>query len=537
MVQVENPVQQQKGTYTVLVSDNMSEDGLKPILESSATHVIRENIHETQVPLETIDALLIRSATTVDSEMLKKLPNLKIIGRAGVGVDNVDLNAATAHGVVVINAPDGNTISTAEHTFAMLASLVRNIPQANQSMREGRWDRKLYQGSELRGKTLGIVGFGRIGAEIAQRARAFRMNVLAFDPFLTQSRAEKNHVKAVTLDEILEESDVITLHTPLTKETKGLLNNETLKKTKKGVFILNCARGGIIDEEALYDAIVSGHVKGAGIDVFEEEPAVGHPLTKLPEVITTPHIAASTSEAQQNVAESVSQEVLDYLTGSPAPHALNLPYLDQDSFEKFSPFTRLTKTLGDTASQLFREPVKQIEISYAGEISDQETGLFNRSFLAGFFRHRIDDYVNEVNASLVAKERDVEVSERHESESQGYANFVKAIVQGEKSAIHIHGTYSKEFGPRIVQINGFQLDFQPARHTLYVRHNDRPGVIGKVGQLLGTHDVNIATMQVGRKQEGGEAIMLLATDKECSEEVLQSFVEIEEINSVSAIEL
>ncbi|CAM3715905.1 phosphoglycerate dehydrogenase [Alkalicoccus chagannorensis] len=530
-------VKDEKKTFTVLVSDAMSAEGLQPILESSAVNVIQESIDTTTTPLDEVDALLIRSATKVTAQVLTSMPNLKIIGRAGVGVDNVDIDAATAHGVVVVNAPDGNTISTAEHTFAMMASLVRSIPQANQSMEDGRWDRKKYQGAELYGKTLGIIGFGRIGAEIASRARAFRMNVLAFDPFLTQSRAEKNHVTAVSLEEILEQSDVLTVHTPLTKDTKGLLNDETLKQTKPGVFILNCARGGIIDEDALFRAVESGHVRGAAIDVFEEEPAQNHPLTKLPQVITTPHIAASTSEAQQNVAESVSKEVLDYLCGSPAPHALNLPYLDQDAFEKFSPFTKLTKTLGDTASQLFKEPVKQVEISYAGEISDQETGLFNRSFLAGFFRHRVDDYVNEVNASVVAKERDVELLERHESESKGYASFVKAVVRGESREIHVHGTFSREIGPRIVEINGFQIDFQPAPHSLYVRHNDRPGVIGKVGQLLGSHDINIATMQVGRKEEGGEAIMLLSTDKECKEPVIRAFEEIDEIVSVSSIEL
>ncbi|PRO66976.1 phosphoglycerate dehydrogenase [Alkalicoccus urumqiensis] len=537
MVQAVQPVKKQSGTYTVLVADAMSEDGLKPILESSEVNVVREKIDEATIPLEEVDALLIRSATTVTSEVLDKLPNLKIIGRAGVGVDNVDMEAATAHGVVVINAPDGNTISTAEHTFAMIASLARNIPQASRSMQEGRWDRKKYQGAELYGKTLGIVGFGRIGAELAQRARAFRMNVLAFDPFLTQSRAEKNHVTAVSLDEILEQSDILTVHTPLTKDTKGLLNEKTLKQTKPGVFIINCARGGIIDESALYDAVQDGHVRGAAIDVFEEEPAANHPLSSLPQVITTPHIAASTSEAQQNVAESVSQEVLDYLQGNPAPHALNLPYLDQDAFEKFSPFTSLTKTLGAIASQLFKEPAGQVEISYAGEISHQETGLFSRSLLAGFFRHRIDDYVNEVNAGVIAKERDVEVSEKHESESKGYANFVKVKVTGESSSLEVHGTYSSEIGPRVVQINGFQLDFSPAKHTFYVRHHDRPGVIGKVGQLLGTHGVNIATMQVGRKEEGGEAIMLLSTDKECGDDVLQAFSEIDEIAHVTSIEL
>lgn len=534
---VKQAVKLDQNLYTVLVSDAMSEDGLRPILDSSSVNVVQENVHETEIPLEEVDALLIRSATKVTADLLRSMPNLKIIGRAGVGVDNVDLDAATNHGVVVVNAPDGNTISTAEHTFAMMASLVRNIPQANRSMEEGRWDRKKYQGAELYGKTLGIIGFGRIGAELAQRARAFRMNVLAYDPFLTKSRAEKNHVTAVSLEDALSQSDILTVHTPLTKETRHLLNDETLASTKPGVFILNCARGGIIDEEALYRAVTSGHVRGAAVDVFAEEPAIEHPLSSLDQVITTPHIAASTTEAQQNVAESVSQEVLGYLEGRPAPHALNLPYLDQDAFEKFSPFTKLTKTVGETASQLFKEPVKQINISYAGEISHQETGLFSRSFLAGFFRHRMDDYVNEVNASVIAKEREVDVSEIHENDANGYKNFFKAEILGESNKLIIHGTHSAEIGPRIVQLDQFQLDFQPAKHTLYVRHNDRPGVIGKVGQLLGTHDVNIATMQVGRKEEGGQAIMLLTTDKECQDDVLEAFSRIEEIQFVTSIEL
>ncbi|WP_280768272.1 phosphoglycerate dehydrogenase [Salipaludibacillus daqingensis] len=537
MVQIQQPTKTNKELFTILVSDQMDKQGLKPVLESSIVNVVFESIKDTTVSLDEVDALLIRSATTVTKELIEKMPSLKIIGRAGVGVDNVDMEAATSHGVVVINAPDGNTISTAEHTFAMLASLVRNIPQANQSMKEGRWDRKSYQGEELYGKTLGIIGFGRIGAELASRARAFRMNVIAYDPFLTKTRAEKNNVVPVELSEVLSNSDFITVHTPLTKDTKGLLNRQTLKQTKPGVYILNCARGGIIDEEALYEAITDGQVKGAAIDVFEEEPAKNHPLTKLEQVITTPHIAASTTEAQKNVAEQVAVEVLDFLEGNPAPHALNLPYLEGNIFEKFSPVTKLTRTLGEMTSQLFREPVKQIEISYAGEISHQETGLFNRSFLAGFFRHRIDEYVNEVNSSWIAKQRDVQVVEKHENESQGYSNFVKATIYGEGNSIEVYGTFSQEIGPRIVQVNGFSFDFQPAKHTLYVQHNDRPGVIGKVGQLLGTHDINIAAMQVGRKQEGGKAIMLMSTDKECDKSVLEAFAKIEEIVSVSSIEL
>lgn len=537
MVHVQQPVKVEKDIFNILVSDHMDKEGLKPVLDSSSVNVVFESATETDFPLDQIDALLIRSATTASKDLLEKMPRLKIIGRAGVGVDNVDMDAATSNGVVVINAPDGNTISTAEHTFAMMASLARSIPQANISMKEGRWDRKAFQGSELYGKTLGVIGFGRIGAELASRARAFKMTVLAYDPFLTKSRAEKNHVEAAELDEVLAKSDFISVHTPLTKETKGLLNKETLKKTKPGVYLINCARGGIIDEDALYNAIIAEHVRGAAIDVYESEPAWNHPLSTLDQVITTPHIAASTAEAQKNVAEQVAFEVLDYLKGKPAPHALNLPYLDSELFEKFSPITNLTRILGEMASQLFREPVKQIELSYAGEISHQETGLFNRSFLAGFFRHRIDEYVNEVNSSWIAKQRDIQVAEKHEHDSQIYSNFIKTTVIGEKNRLEVFGTFSREIGPRIVQINEFSLDYHPAKHTLYVRHNDQPGVIGKVGQLLGTHHVNIATMQVGRKHEGGKAIMLLSTDKECDEKVLEAFEQIDEIVSVSSIEL
>lgn len=523
--------------FTVLVSDQMSEVGLKAVIESDEVNVVFENVLSTSTPLEEVDALIIRSATTVTAEIIQKMPNLKIIGRAGVGVDNVDLDAATSNGVVVVNAPDGNTISTAEHTFAMLASVVRNIPQANQSMKEGRWDRKLYTGTELFGKTLGIVGFGRIGSEIASRARAFKMNVVAYDPFLTESRAEKNKVTIMELDDLLESADFISVHTPLTKETKGMISTERLKKMKKNAYLLNCARGGIIDEDALYQAIKQGDIKGAAVDVYEEEPAKNHPLTELDEVITTPHIAASTDEAQLNVAEQVAVEILDYLKGKPAPHALNLPHVDADEFEKMAPVTSLTKVLGETATQLFREPVKEVEMHYAGELSHQETGLFNRSFLAGFFKHRVDSYVNEVNAVAIAKEREINVSEKHTNESYGYSTMIGATIRGEKRELFIVGTYSQEFGPRIVKINEFSFEFQPGKHTLFVQHNDRPGVIGKVGQLLGKHDVNIATMQVGRHSEGGKAIMLLGTDKACNPDVITAFETFDEVESVQTIEL
>lgn len=523
--------------FTVLISDPMSEEGLKPILDNRKFQVIFEQLDETSVPLSSIDALIIRSGTKVTKKHINKMPNLKIIGRAGVGVDNIDIEAATNNGIVVVNAPDGNTISTAEHTFAMMISLLRKIPQANHSMKEGRWDRKAFQGKELYGKTLGIVGFGRIGTELARRAKAFHMDVLAYDPYLTKDRAEKNRVKSVSFETLIEQSDIISIHTPLTKETKGLLNKETIARTKKGVYLINCARGGIIDETALEEAIKEKHVAGAAIDVFEEEPAIDHPLTKLPEVITTPHIAASTTEAQKNVAEQVAVEVMEYLEGKPAQHALNLPYLEKDVFDKFAPIYHLAKMMGEVATQLMKQPVKQITLTYCGELSNQSTNIFTRSFLVGFFKHRIDRFVNEVNAPHIAKEREIQIGEEHSSDAKGYSNLIQATIIGENETLKLYGTHYNEFGSRIIQLNDFQIDFQPSKHNIFIQHNDRPGVIGKVGQLLGNHQINIATMQVGRKQEGGNAIMLLAIDKMCDDDVLQALYDVSEIASVRSLEL
>lgn len=524
-------------TFTVLISDQISEEGLQPLFRNESIKLVFEPLTSTSLPLKQIDALLIRSATQVTKEYLEQMENLKIIGRAGVGTDNIDLNAATKRGVVVVNAPEGNTISTAEHTFAMMISLLRNIPQADASMKQGKWERKSFQGTELFGKTIGIIGFGRIGTELAKRANAFQMKVLAYDPFLTNERADKHKVKASALEKLLEESDIITVHTPLTKDTKGIINEAAFKRMKSGVYILNCARGGIIDEKALESALSEGHVRGAAIDVYEKEPAVNHPLSKFPQVITTPHIAASTTEAQLHVAEQVSQEVAQFLEGQPAIHAVNLPYFEQGDYEQYLPVYKLTKTMGEIGTQLSEGPVKQIDLSYAGEISHQNTNFFNRSFLCGFFENQIDSYVNEVNAPLIAKERGIQVSEKHLNDSKGYSNLIQADLSGEFSGVSIYGTYHKEFGARIIQLNDFQIDFQPQKHNLFIQHNDQPGVIGKVGQLLGTHGINIGTMQVGRRSEGGRAIMLLAIDKVCDREVIESFRTIEEIYSVSPLEL
>lgn len=513
----------------------MSEEGLQPLLNSDIITCVQRHIKE-ETNLEKYDALLVRSGTNVTKELLDCMPNLKIIARAGVGVDNIDIEAATEQGVVVINAPDGNTISTCEHTFAMIASLARNIPQASQSIKSGNWERSKFLGTELYGKSLGIIGFGRIGSELAKRARAFGMNLYVYDPFLTTARAKELGVTANTFNEVLEKSDIITVHTPLTKETKGLLSFDNLARTKRGVLIINCARGGIIDEEALAHYLKSGHVAGAAFDVFEHEPPGTHPLFDLDNFIATPHISASTKEAQLNVAAQVSEEVLLFLKGKPIKNSINLPTMSDELFKKIQPYYQLTKTMGSILSQCMNIPVKEIEVAYAGEITKLETSVITRSLLAGFLTTRVDKAVNEVNSPTIAKELSIVYGEKHTEKTKGYSNLISVNVIGEQMNFTIQATYVKDFGPRIVNLNGFDIDFYPHGHLLYIQHIDKPGVIGQLGQILGEHDTNIATMQVGRKEAGGEAIMMLSFDEPLSDKAFTALTNITDITTIKKID-
>ncbi|WP_022792298.1 phosphoglycerate dehydrogenase [Marinococcus halotolerans] len=523
-------------TFRVLVSDSMSSEGLAPLLESDQVQCVQQHVDDAE-GLDSFDALLVRSGTTVTAEVMDSMPNLRIVARAGVGVDNIDIDAATKRGVVVINAPDGNTISTAEHTFAMMASLARKIPQANASLKAGEWNRKGFQGTELRGKTLGIVGFGRIGSELSKRAQSFEMSVIVYDPFLTKERANEMGVDLRDFEELLGEADVITVHTPLTKDTKGMLGYENLGKTKPGVMLLNCARGGIIDEEALAHYLETGHVAGAALDVYEEEPANENPLVAFDQVVSTPHIAASTKEAQLNVASQVSDEVLQFLQGLPALNSINLPTMSKEKFEAIRPYYEFARRMGNIMSQSVKTPVQELNVRYSGNVTDLETSILTRSLLAGFLQSRIDAPVNDVNASTIAKERGIDYGEQFGSQSLGYSNLIQATVEGEGRSFTLYGTYVKEYGPRIVRINDFNVDFYPTGHLIYIQHTDKPGVIGKMGQILGRHQINIATMQVGRREEGGEAIMMLAVDREANQDVVKDLTSIEEISLADTIEL
>jgi D-3-phosphoglycerate dehydrogenase / 2-oxoglutarate reductase len=523
--------------FRILVSDAISEEGLAPLLNAEHIEVVQKKVSDVEEYLDQFDALLVRSATKVTEELLAKMKSLKIVGRAGVGVDNIDVDAATKYGVVVINAPDGNTISTAEHTFAMMAALVRHIPQAHVSVKSREWNRSAFVGSELYGKHLGVIGFGRIGSEVAKRARAFGMKVHVYDPFLTKARAEKIGVEPCTLDEVLSVSDIITVHTPLTKETKGLLGPKNLAKTKKGVYLINCARGGIMDEQALVAFLENGHVAGVALDVFEQEPPGDHPLLAFDNVIVTPHLGASTVEAQLHVATQVAEEVLKFLEGKPVTSSINLPTLSKEVYEKIQSFYNLAKKMGTVASQYMVEPVQEIAITYSGTVADLETTFITRSLLAGFLKPRVASTVNEVNAAMIAKERGIVFGEKFSTNSEGYANSIALTIYGEKQTFTIKGTHIPNYGDRIVHFNGFAIDFAPEGHLLYIQHHDKPGMIGQVGKILGDHQVNIATMQVGRQAVGGKAIMMLSLDKPLADSIVEKLSEVTDIESVKKIEV
>lgn len=526
--------------FKVLISDPLSEYGIQKLLEAPDVEVVQKpglSPSDLLAEIGEYDALLVRSQTQVTAEVLAAGKKLKAIGRAGVGVDNIDINAATQAGVVVINAPDGNTISTAEHSFAMLMAVARNIPQAHKKLTDGKWDRKSFLGVELNNKVLGVIGMGRIGTEVAKRAKAFNMKVIGYDPFLTDERAQKLGIINGTVEDIVLQADFITVHTPLIKETRHLLSTREFEKMKTGVRVINCARGGIIDEKALYEAILTGKVAGAALDVFEVEPPVDNPLIGLPQVVVTPHLGASTVEAQENVAIDVSEEILKILRGEPFKNAVNLPSIPAHVMEKVQPYFTLGEKLGHFIAQVTVGSIQEITISYSGELTEVDTAPLTRTILKGVLSFHLGEEVNYVNAPHLAKTREINVLEQKSSSNKGFTNLIVVSLKTNQQTRTVAGTLLNGYGARIVKIDDFAIDVAPNGYLLYVHHNDRPGVIGRVGTILGTNDVNIATMQVGRRDVGGEAIMMLTIDKAVTPEILDTLGELTEIKSVTQIEL
>jgi D-3-phosphoglycerate dehydrogenase len=526
--------------FKVLVSDKLSEQGLdvfkaEPDFQTDVK--LKMSPDELKACIGDYDALVIRSDTQVTADVLAKAGKLKVVGRAGVGLDNVDIPAATRAGVIVMNTPDGNTISAAEHTVAMMLSMARKIPQAHASLKEKKWERGKFMGVEMLGKTLGIIGLGRIGAEVAKRARAFDMRLLAFDPFCSPERARKMETELCDIPTILKQADFITVHVPKTKDTTNLIGAKELALCKKTVRFINVARGGIYDEKALAEAIKAGQVAGAALDVFQEEPPVGSPLLDLAEVVVTPHLGASTEEAQVNVAIVVAKQIVSALKGRTIHNAANIPAVDQDQWKALQPYYQLCEKIGGFLSQYVTDRLEKIRISYVGEVASQKTQPLTLVLLRGLLLPVFGDKVNYVNAPVMAKERNIEVTESTTAQAGDFTNLVTVTVEGPGGKHVISGSLMGKADPRLVEIDGHRLDFQPAGNFILFVNRDVPGIVGKVGTILGEAMINIASLQLGRSGPGGEALSVFAVDNPVSEEVLKKLSAIEGLKNVRAIKL
>jgi len=525
----------------ILITDDVSELGIAKLQDLPNAQVrVQMGWSEAELIREIpqFDALLVRSQTKVTAKVIEAASNLKVIGRAGVGVDNIDLPAATKRGIVVINAPDGNTISAAEHTFAMMVTLARLIPQADASIRSGKWDRKSLVGVELLGKTLSVLGTGRIGAEVAKRAQVFGMRVVGFDPFLTDVRAAQLGIERMALDDAIAVADFITVHTPLTKETRHMLDDAAFARAKQGVRIINCARGGIVDETALCRALESGKVAGAALDVFESEPLrPDHPLLRFPNVVVTPHLGASTVEAQVNVAIDVAEQMGYVLQGQPFENAVNLPSLTAEQKHTLLPYIHLGEQLGAFAAQMVPEAPTSVDISYAGELAKHDISFLTRTILKGYFGYQYADAANYVNAPILAEESGLSVREVKQQKGKVFTNLVSLTFTTTRGVHSVAGTLYNGFGPRIVEVDGYAVDAPTDGFMVVTKHIDKPGMVGKIGTLLGNAGINIAAMQVGRRESGGEALMVLSVDKSVPDDVVQDVARVSGITFVRGVNL
>ncbi len=525
----------------ILVSDPLSDEGLKILREVPEFEVTVKTDLKPETLKEEIgsyDALVVRSATKVTKDVIAAASRLRVIGRAGVGLDNVDLDAATQKGVIVMNTPAGNTISTAEHTVSMILSLSRNIPQASASTKKGEWKRSKFMGVELYGKTLGVVGLGRIGTEVVKRALSFGMQVLAFDPFLSRQVADSLGIEIVDLNELLARSDYITVHTPLTDETRHMISTDAFARMKRGVRIINCARGGIVDEAALAAALKDGTVAGAALDVFEKEPVPPDlELLKLDQVVVTPHLGASTEEAQVNVAIEVAEIVRDALLGRGIRNAANYPCLEADVSRALDPYVTLCEKLGLFASQMVDGRFQELSITYGGDIVQYDLSALTMALVKGVLAPILKETVNFVNATALAKERGIIVREAKSSSEQEFVSLVQLEVRTDKGVRSICGTLSANKQPRIVKIDGYYVEVSPSKEMITIQNWDRPGIIGNLGTLMGNHGVNIAAMTFGRQTPGGKAISVLNVDSVISPELLEKVKKIENILDAKVIRL
>ena len=522
----------------ILVSDPLPDDIVAQLRQQADVEVkTGMNPAELAQAVVGFDALVVRSQSKVTKEVIQAGKDLKIIGRAGVGVDNIDVEAATARGVVVVNSPDGNTISAAEHTMAMLLATARHIPQARASMLEGKWDRKSFTGVELFDKTLGVVGFGRIGREVASRCASFQMKVLAYDPFVSKEFIEDKGAIAATLDEIYAQADFITLHLPKTAETANLVGAAALAKMKSSTIIINCARGGIIDEAALYEALKAKKIAAAGLDVFENEPLGESPLLTLANVVTTPHLAASTHEAQERVAVDVAAQVLDVLKGGAPRAAVNIPFLPPEEMGIIRPYLALAERMGSLLASLSEDAIKKVRVRYLGEISECNVSYLTKAVLKGLLSHGAPDTVNFVNAVFKAQERGVSVQESRCSDCATYSSLVEIEIEGQTEKHTVAGTLFSDHSCRIVDLDGYPVTVELKGPKLITWQTDYPGVVGRVGTILGEHDINIAEMQLGRRDARTKAVMVMSVDEIPNADVLKAICGLAGIDQAKLVQL
>ncbi len=524
----------------VLVSDDLSDLGVGIFQETPEIEVdINTGLSpdDLKAIIGRYHGLVIRSATKVTDEIIEAADNLKVIGRAGIGLDNVDISAASRRGIVVMNTPEGNTVTTAEHALAMMMALSRNIPEGTISLKQGKWEKKKLQGREFYNKTLGLIGVGKIGRIVADRAKGMKMKVIAYDPYLRPETLDELDVEPVSFEELLERSDYISIHTPRTDETTNLINKENMANMKKGAMLVNCARGGIVNEDDLYEALKSGHLGGAALDVFASEPPGHMKLMDLPNFICTPHLGASTREAQDNVAKDVAEQIVAYLLHGTVKNAVNVPNIGPELVKVLRPYASLAEKMGSLQAQLVDSGILEVEINYSGKVTEYDVTPLTTATLKGLLTPILKDDVNFVNASFVASDRGIKVVESKTKTSKDFASLIKIRVKSTEGTNIVSGTIFGQTLPRILRLNDFYLEAIPEGHLLMIENEDVPGVIGLISTVLGKHNVNISRMHVGQERAKKQNVVLLTTSISVDDEVLEAICDLEGVISTRRIEL
>ncbi|MBU4535676.1 MAG: phosphoglycerate dehydrogenase [Euryarchaeota archaeon] len=520
----------------VIIADSINEKGISDLKEVAEVTVATSITPEELVKvIKEYDAIVVRSRTKVTREVIEAGSKLKVIARAGVGVDNVDVQAATEKGIMVINAPESTSITVAEHSMGLMMSLARKISIADKSVKSGQWEKSKFMGIELNNKTLGIVGMGRIGSQVVIRAKAFNMEIMVYDPYISKEAGAEMGVSVVDLETLLKESDVITIHVPLTPETRHLISTKEMEIMKNTAFIINCARGGIVDEDALYYALKNDIIGGAALDVFESEPPEKSPLLELDNLLATPHIGASTAEAQRDAALIVANEIITVFKGDSPHNVLNMPVMDSKNFKIMKPYLDLSEKMGSFMEQATSGHIKKMDVTYCGELSEMpQQDILTRTILQGILNPILTEPVNLVNAPSIAQSRGIVVTEGKRSESEGYKCIIKLEIKTDKDEFSLDGTYVDE--PKIIKINNYWVDVKPEGTMVIAKYQDLPGTIGAIGTKLGEHEINIATMQVGRREVGGEAIMVLKVDQSVPQSVIDEVKKMDHVEDAVALE-